>query len=127
MVFHHLSFYIKGQVDRIFIYHKFSEVDLGLYAMGANIAMILLTVISAINKATLPYYYEAIKKSKITLQQIHKWALFSLLITLLVSFIISIIPESFIIWFLGEQFEGTKYYIIVFSISATLFLSLIHI
>ena len=122
MIFHLLSSYIKGQVDRIFIYYKFNEVDLGLYAMGANIAMILLTVISAINKATLPYYYEAIKKSKITLQQIHKWALFSLLITPLVSFIISIIPESFIIWFLGEQFEGTKYYIIVFSISATLFI-----
>ena len=120
MIFHHLSFYIKGQVDRIFIYHKFTEIDLGLYAMGANIAMILLTVISAINKATLPYYYEAIKKSKITLQQIHKWALISLSIPIIISSIISIIPESLILWFLGNQFLGTKYYIVIFSITATL-------
>ena len=122
MIFHLLSSYIKGQVDRIFIYYKFNEVDLGLYAMGANIAIVLLTIISAINKATLPYYYEGIKKNKITLRQIHKWALFSLTITLLVTSIISIIPESFIVWFLGAQFEGTKYYIVVFSISTTLFI-----
>lgn len=120
MVFHHLSFYIKGQVDRIFIYHKFTETDLGLYAMGANIAMILITLIGAINKATLPYYYEAIKKSKITLQQIHKWALISLSIPIIISSIISIIPESLILWFLGNQFLGTKYYIVIFSITATL-------
>ena len=120
MVFHHLSFYIKGQVDRIFIYHKFTETDLGLYAMGANIDMILITLIGAINKATLPYYYEAIKKSKITLQQIHKWALISLSIPIIISSIISIIPESLILWFLGNQFLGTKYYIVIFSITATL-------
>ena len=120
MIFHHLSFYIKGQVDRIFIYHKFTETDLGLYAMGANIAMILITLIGAINKATLPYYYEAIKNSKITLQQIHKWALISLSIPIIISSIISIIPESLILWFLGNQFLGTKYYIVIFSITATL-------
>jgi lsg locus putative protein 1 len=120
MIFHLLSFYIKGQVDRIFIYHKFTETDLGLYAMGANIAMILITLIGAINKATLPYYYEAIKNSKITLQQIHKWALISLSIPIIIGSIISIIPESLILWFLGNQFLGTKYYIVIFSITATL-------
>ncbi|MBM0660078.1 oligosaccharide flippase family protein [Capnocytophaga genosp. AHN8471] len=120
MIFHHLSFYIKGQVDRIFIYHKFTETDLGLYAMGANIAMILITLIGAINKATVPYYYEAIKKNEITLQQIHKWALISLSIPIIISSIISIIPESLILWFLGDQFLGTKYYIVIFSITATL-------
>ena len=120
MIFHHLSFYIKGQVDRIFIYHKFTETDLGLYAMGANIAMILITLIGAINKATVPYYYEAIKKNEISLQQIHKWALISLLIPIIISSIISIIPESLILWFLGNQFLGTKYYIVIFSITATL-------
>ena len=120
MIFHHLSFYIKGQVDRIFIYHKFSEVDLGLYAMGANIAMILLTLINALNKALVPYYYEAIKKKEITLQQIHKWALFSLIVPILISSIIYVIPETLILWLLGNQFIGTKYYIVIFSISATL-------
>ena len=120
MIFHHLSFYIKGQVDRIFIYHKFTETDLGLYAMGANIAMILITLIGAINKATVPYYYEAIKKNEITLRQIHKWTLISLLIPIIISSIISIIPESLILWFLGNQFLGTKYYIVIFSITATL-------
>ncbi|MDO9795350.1 oligosaccharide flippase family protein, partial [Glaesserella parasuis] len=45
MIFHHGSFFIKGQLDRIFIYHRFSEADLGLYAMGAQIASILSVVI----------------------------------------------------------------------------------
>ena len=36
MIFHHGSFFIKGQLDRIFIFHRFSEAELGLYAMSAN-------------------------------------------------------------------------------------------
>jgi uncharacterized membrane protein PM0507 len=117
MIFHHMSFYIKGQVDRIFIYHKFSETDLGLYAMGANLATILMVFIGAVNKATLPYYYEGIKSNKITIEKIHKWFFISLLFPFIISLIISIIPESFLLLILGNQFIGTKYYIIIFTFS----------
>lgn len=65
LILHHSSIFLKGQLDRVFIYHKFSEEDLGLYAMGAQIAMILAIVVQALNKATLPYFYEALKQKKL--------------------------------------------------------------
>lgn len=59
-------FFLKGQLDRIFIYHKFSETDLGLYAMGAQLALIVSIAIQALNKAIIPYFYEALKQKKIS-------------------------------------------------------------
>lgn len=117
MIFHHMSFYIKGQVDRIFIYHKFSEIDLGLYAMGANLATVLMVLINAVNKATLPYYYEGIKLNKITMKKVHKWFFLSLIFPFIVCIIAFLIPESIILWMLGNQFVGTKYYIVIFVFS----------
>lgn len=117
MIFHHMSFYIKGQVDRIFIYHKFSEVDLGLYAMGANLATVLMVLINAVNKATLPYYYEGIKLNRITIKRVHRWFFLSLIFPFIVSMIAFLIPENIIVWILGHQFVGTKYYIVIFVFS----------
>lgn len=120
LLMHHISWFLRGQLDRIFIYHRFNEVDLGLYSMGATIASILSVVIMAINKAVVPYYYESLKKQTLTLVKIHRWAFFSLLLVPLSVIIVLIIPESLFLWLLGEQFVGVKYYTILFLISVSL-------
>lgn len=120
LILHHSSIFLKGQLDRIFIYHKFSESDLGLYAMGAQMAMILAVVIQALNKATVPYLYEGLKSGKINVSNIHKWALYALLTVPVPAFLMWLIPENVIVWILGNQFIGTKYYIILFLISTML-------
>lgn len=120
LILHHSSLFLKGQLDRIFIYHKFSEADLGLYAMGAQIAFILAIVIQALNKATIPYFYEALKQKKININHIHRWAFYALCLVPVPALIMLLIPEQFVIWILGEQFTGTKYYIVLFLISAML-------
>ncbi|QLB16744.1 Lsg locus protein 1 [Mannheimia varigena] len=120
LILHHSSIFIKGQLDRVFIYHKFSEADLGLYAMGAQIAMILAIVIHALNKATLPYFYEALKQKKINVSHIHKWAFYALFSVPIPALIMWLIPESVVVWILGNQFAGIKYYIILFLISTML-------
>lgn len=120
LILHNSSIFLKGQLDRVFIYHKFSEADLGLYAMGAQIAMILAIVIQALNKATLPYFYEALKQKKINISHIHKWALYALCIVPIPALIMWLIPESAVVWILGVQFAGTKYYIILFLIATML-------
>lgn len=120
LILHHASFFLKGQLDRIFIYHKFSEIDLGLYAMGAQLALVVSIAIQALNKAIIPYFYEALKQKKLVIQQLHKWALFSFLLIPIPALVIWIIPENVLVWILGSQFVGTKYYFILFLISTTL-------
>lgn len=120
LLLHQASLYLKGQLDRIFIFHQFNQTDLGLYAMGAQIAAILMILLQAINKATIPYFYEGLKKKTISLKQVHKWAGISLLFVPIPALIMWLIPETVIIWLLGDQFIGTKYFIILFLISTAL-------
>ena len=120
LIFHHGSFFIKGQLDRFFIYHEYSEAQLGIYAMGANLAIVITTLILAVNKAVVPYYFEAIKKNKITLKNIHVMSLISFLLVPLFFMVSYFVPEKLFLWVLGEQFVGVKYYFTIFSISSLL-------
>lgn len=87
---------------------------------GVNLAMVLSVLIMAVNKATLPYYYEALKQEKITLQQVQKWVLLSLLLIPIPSLIIWLTPETVLLWLLGSQFVGTKYFFMLFVLSSML-------
>lgn len=120
MIFHHGSFFIKGQLDRIFIFHRFSEAELGLYAMGAQIAFILSVFILAINKALVPYLFEKLKQGSVKLKDLHRWSLLSLLIVPIPSLVTLIVLEQWLLFFLGKHFIGVKYYIIVFLLSTSL-------
>ncbi|KAE9537165.1 Lsg locus protein 1 [Ursidibacter arcticus] len=120
LILHNASLFLKGQLDRIFIFHQFSEADLGLYAMGAQIAAILMIVLQAINKASIPYFFDGLKQKRISLSQVHKWAMGSFIIVPLPALLMWLIPESVVVWLLGNQFIGTKYYIILFLFSTAL-------
>ena len=120
LILHNASLFLKGQLDRIFIFHQFSQADLGLYAMGAQIAAILMIMLQAINKASIPYLFEGLKQQRFTLTHIHRWALLSLFIVPIPALIMWLIPESIIVWLLGQQFLGTKYYIVLFLFSTAL-------
>lgn len=120
LVLHQASWFLRGQLDRIFIYHQFSQADLGLYAMGVQIAGILTILIQALNKAFVPHFYGALKIGAISLKHIHRWAFLSLLIVPLPALVMWIIPEGLITWLLGEQFKDTKYYIVLFLFSFAL-------
>ena len=120
MIFHHGSFFIKGQLDRIFIFHQFSEAELGLYAMGAQIASILSVFILAINRALVPYLFEKLKQGSVKLKDLHRWSLLSLLIVPIPSLVTLIVPEQWLLFFLGKHFIGVKYYIIVFLLATSL-------
>ncbi|MDH2924238.1 O-antigen/teichoic acid export membrane protein [Nicoletella semolina] len=120
LILHNLSLFLKGQLDKIFIYHQFSQADLGLYAMGIQISTILMIFLQAINKAIIPYFFEGLKQNKFTLSQIHQWALCSFIIVPIPALVLSIVPEDIIIGVIGKSFLGVKYYIVLFLISTTL-------
>lgn len=120
LILHGLSGVLRGQIDRIFIFQYYTKADLGLYAMGANIASMLLVLIMAINKSTVPYFYEALKKNKLTLKTVHKIAVASFLVAPVPALLLYVVPENLVIWLLGKDFWGAKYYIVMFSIPAML-------
>lgn len=117
LILHNISGLLKGQLDRIFIYHRFNEIELGIYAMGASIAMLMQIIIVAMNKATVPYYFEAIKNKQITIKWIHQKAFLAFLCTPIPSVILYFIPDGLFQWILGDQFNGVKYYVGVFVFS----------
>ena len=120
MIFHHGSFFMKSQLDRVFIFHRFSEAELGLYSMGAQIAAVLSLLIMAMNKALVPYLFENLKTKKITLENLQRWAFISILIVPIPSLIMIITPEKWILFILGKHFLGVKYYIAIFLLSTSL-------
>ncbi|WP_442779790.1 oligosaccharide flippase family protein [Enterobacter cancerogenus] len=120
LLLHQLSFFAKGQVDRLLIYKMFSASTLGVYSVGYQLASILAILLMAINKATVPYYYDYIRNGYLTCRKIKKYALLSFLITPLPFVIFLVIPESLYIWVLGPDFGDAKYYSVIFVLSISL-------
>ena len=79
LVIHHAGNYVKGQFDRVVIYQGYSAATLGVYSAGYQTASVLGVLLMALNKATVPYYYQALRSGKITAATVRRWALLSLL------------------------------------------------
>lgn len=116
LILHQLSFFMKGQIDRIFIYKLYSAAELGVYSAGIQIASILTIFFMALNKAIIPYYYEKLKNKKLTILMIKKYTLLSFLFIGFPAFICYLLPNKIFVWFLGEQFGEAQFYTVLFLI-----------
>lgn len=114
LVFHHISGLLKGQFDRVLIYSSYSNSQLGVYAVAFNMALIFSTLIMCINRAILPYYYEALKNSTLNSNKIKKLSLIFLAFSFLPVCFVILVPDRLFLWFLGSEFQGAKYYIALF-------------
>ena len=116
LILHQLSFFMKGQVDRIFIYKLYSATELGVYSAGVQIASVLTIFFMALNKAIVPYYYEKLKNGLLTVEKIKKYSLVSLGFIGLPALICYFLPNSWFTWFLGVQFGEAQFYTVLFLI-----------
>lgn len=122
LILHQLSFFMKGQIDRIFIYEIYSATELGIYSAGVQIASVLTIFFMALNKAIVPYYYERMKNNTITIDIIKKYTIISLFFIGLPALIFTFIPSFVFEWFLGEGFGGVKYFCVIFLLGFGLIL-----
>lgn len=122
LIFHHLSGFLKGQLDRVIIYHQYSETDLGLYAMGANLASVVTVLLMAVNKAIVPYYFDKVKNKTLTLKKINVLSIGLAILVIPMYFCVKVIPESWMLFFIGNKFIGVKHFFNLFLVGATLFL-----
>lgn len=120
LVFHQISIFAKGQIDRFFIYDKFTPADLALYAASFQVASVLSVLILAINKALIPYYYNALKSGFFTQSKTKKLFYISILMVPLVTVFVNIIPGWIYVLYLGEEYAGAKKYIVLFSLGILL-------
>lgn len=116
LIFHNLSFFMKGQLDRLYIYKIFSAEELGVYSSGFQLASGILVLLLAINKAVIPYYFKGLKQGEIQFAKVKKIFILSFMFVPIVGVSIIIIPEVFFEFILGVEFSGIKKIIMLFSI-----------
>lgn len=120
LLLHQSSKILKGQADKFLIYYTYTENQLGIYSMAANVAMIASVLIMAINKACVPYYFESLQNKNLTLEKINRYTVYSLVLIPFLLGIVYAIPEPLFLWVLGNDFIGIKSLFIIFFLSALL-------
>lgn len=114
LILHQSSFFIKGQLDRLFIYEQYSKAELGIYSAGVQVAAVLPIILVALNKAIVPYYYQNLKEKKLSIQTIKKYTLLCIPLCIIPAVIGFVLPESVYVWFLGEKYAESKYYVVMY-------------
>lgn len=114
LILHQSSFFVKGQLDRVFIYQQYSKAELGIYSAGVQIAAVLPIILMALNKAIVPHYYQSLKNNSLNIGKIKKYALFSLPLSLLPAVVGWLLPEQVYLWFLGQDYSDSKYYVVMY-------------
>ncbi|NUF13580.1 oligosaccharide flippase family protein [Acinetobacter oleivorans] len=114
LILHQTSIFIKGQLDRIFIYQQYTKSELGIYSAGVQIALVLPIIFMALNKAIVPHYYQALKNSTLALPQIKKYTLLSVPLSILPAVVGWLMPEQLYQFFLGKEYGASKYFTVIF-------------
>ena len=114
LILHQSSFFIKGQLDRLFIYEQYSKAELGIYSAGVQVAAVLPIALMALNKAIVPYYYGKLKDKTLSIQTIKKYTVLCIPLCIIPALIGYILPESVYVWFLGEKYADAKYYVVMY-------------
>ena len=114
LILHQSSFFIKGQLDRLFIYEQYSKAELGIYTAGVQVAAVLPITLMALNKAILPYYFQNLKDQKLSIQTIKKYTLLCIPLCTIPAIVGFILPEGIYMWFLGAKYADSKYYTVMY-------------
>lgn len=114
LILHQSSFFVKGQLDRLFIYEQYTKAELGIYSAGVQVASVLPIILMALNKAIVPYYYQKLKAQTLSIQTIKKYTLLCIPLCIIPALIGYILPESTYGWFLGQRYAESKYYVVLY-------------
>ncbi|MDD1796038.1 oligosaccharide flippase family protein [Enterovibrio sp. ZSDZ42] len=120
LLIHNISFVLKGNFDRVVINGAFSSIELGFYALGAQLASIFGVLILSINKALVPHVYEKIKNGTLESHMLVKYSMVFYPISIFIFLISMLVPSSFFEYAFGEGFAASSYYFSMFTFSVFL-------
>lgn len=113
LILHQLSLFSKGQLDRLVIADVYSLPDLAKYTASIQISSAYLVAITALNKASMPFYFEYLKNSN-GKNKIFKWVLISLIAGAFPGGISLLLPDSFFTCVFGAKYVGLSYFVSIF-------------
>ena len=116
--------FFKGQFDRILIEDKYSLSELGVYAIGYQIASIIFIVSFVLYRALEPIYFQKLK-SGLTLPEINRKVTVYGWMVFLPYLLFLLLPEKLYVMVLGDGFSNVSLYVepfvLAFSINSLYF------
>lgn len=116
---HTLSGWIKTGADRVIIMYVLGSAVVGVYSVAYQISMVILVLVTALNKAWIPYLFKTLSSKPSFSEKIKivKFTYVYFIIVIVIAFIFTIIAQLLIPYFLGEKFILASEYIIYFSMA----------
>jgi O-antigen/teichoic acid export membrane protein len=112
LIVHVVSATLFMMSDRLFISYYLGNEALGIYAVGAQVAMMALIIQQSFNQAWVPYLFKNLKiGSRENKIKIIKISYISMLFFLLLPFIIELINPLFFYFFINEKFIDAMSYV----------------
>jgi O-antigen/teichoic acid export membrane protein len=112
LILHVVSATLFMMSDRLFISYYLGNEALGIYAVGAQVAMMALIIQQSFNQAWVPYLFKNLKiGSRENEIKIIKISYISMLFFLLLPFIIELINPLFFHFFINEKFIDAMSYV----------------
>ncbi|MFJ3455770.1 oligosaccharide flippase family protein [Scandinavium goeteborgense] len=116
LILHQASLYVKGQLDRLLVAQSYDFSLLAYYSAAYQVASIFLIVVMALNKATVPFFFEACKKNIVNYITVKKYFFRLLPLSLIPGFVLLFIPDYFYSFFLGDNYKHISSMVALFTL-----------
>lgn len=120
LLFHQSSLYIKGQFDRVIVSNSYSSDVLAHYTAAFQIASVITVIVMALNKALVPFYFEACRNGKLNSNVIKKIFWIAFVFCLVPSIVLYFIPAGFYSFLLGAKYSDISTLVCFFSVGLSL-------
>ena len=112
LIIHVVSASLFMMSDRLFVSYYLGNNTLGIYAVGAQVAMIALIIQQSFNQAWVPYLFKNLKIGLIENKiKIIKISYVSILFFMILPFLIELLNPLFFNFFINEKFRDATEYV----------------
>lgn len=112
MLFHKLSFFCRGQLDRIFVSEYHSVEDLSLYSLASQIVSVVTVIFTAVNMALYPIIYARLRGNAIAvIKKVDVAIPIMLFLCFFSTALVFIVPSSVYGFLFGDGFSGIGDYV----------------
>jgi len=106
-----LSFFVRGQLDRIVISNRYVLSELAVFSLASQISLAFSILLIATNKVYAPYIYRRIKNNNITKKNVLFQIAYSATFPLIVYLIMILVPSEFYIYVFGDDYSDVALYV----------------
>ncbi|MEH6595065.1 MAG: oligosaccharide flippase family protein [Colwellia polaris] len=123
LIFHKSSVYIRDGLERYFVFLFFSSYTLGVFFAAKQLALIILVLITVINRALSPYIMESLKNNKLTSQMLASIFSFLILLFLIIYYALYVFITPEVMGFIfGDDYSDSYKYVPQVVLGALLYL-----